>query len=321
MANQANILSFDEVKRATRTSRPNHLNSAPRSASRNRSASSVRINREPRIARISYDDVSARASLPVRDPRQVAAPTRQPFAARGGSAARMAPGVPMDVSQVEEAPQPQKKASRFATFKRERAKNKADRAFTRQFGGSNAASSSASSSAAASEGAPRAAVYKTQMGTQHRRATRLQGSTPTQAASQKRSASSVFASLKSSPKFIASAAVTLCLVLSCAFLYPSAQQYYQALREHDQLAAEYTAVEQRNSSISSEVDFLKTDAGVQDYARDQLGLVPANTQTATVRGLDLEDEASTFQANIVPGSVKAPDTWYSPFLDAFFGVE
>ena len=45
-------------------------------------------------------------------------------------------------------------------------------------------------------------------------------------------------------------------------------------------------------------------------------------ETANVRGLDLdEDEASTFRAKITPGSVEAPETWYSPFLDALFGVE
>ena len=45
-------------------------------------------------------------------------------------------------------------------------------------------------------------------------------------------------------------------------------------------------------------------------------------ETANVRGLDLdEDQASSFRANITPGSVEAPETWYSPFLDALFGVE
>ena len=28
-----------------------------------------------------------------------------------------------------------------------------------------------------------------------------------------------------------------------------------------------------------------------------------------------------FRANIVPGSVKAPETWYSKWLDPLFGVE
>ena len=56
--------------------------------------------------------------------------------------------------------------------------------------------------------------------------------------------------------------------------------------------------------------------------RDRFGWVKKGEETANVRGLDLdEDEASTFRANITPGSVEAPETWYSPFLDALFGVE
>lgn len=51
-------------------------------------------------------------------------------------------------------------------------------------------------------------------------------------------------------------------------------------------------------------------------------MVKKGEETATVSGLDLEDdEAGTFRANIVPGSVEAPETWYSPLLDALFGVE
>ena len=32
-------------------------------------------------------------------------------------------------------------------------------------------------------------------------------------------------------------------------------------------------------------------------------------------------EGSNFTANIVPGSMEAPETWYSPVLDALFGVK
>ena len=52
------------------------------------------------------------------------------------------------------------------------------------------------------------------------------------------------------------------------------------------------------------------------------GVVKRFGSNIVLRGLDLdEDEASTFRANITPGSVEAPETWYSPFLDALFGVE
>ena len=44
-------------------------------------------------------------------------------------------------------------------------------------------------------------------------------------------------------------------------------------------------------------------------------------QAVNVRGLDVGEDESTFRANIVPGSVKAPETWYSKWLDPLFGVE
>ena len=161
-----------------------------------------------------------------------------------------------------------------------------------------------------------------EMGAKHRQAARMQNAESPQASAKRGFSLGSLASLKSSPKFIASAAVAVCLVLSCAFLYPPAQQYYHALRERDQLAAEYAALEERNGALESDVSSLQTDAGIEDRANEQFGWVKKGEETANVRGLDLdEDEASTFRANITPGSVEAPETWYSPFLDALFGVE
>lgn len=113
-----------------------------------------------------------------------------------------------------------------------------------------------------------------------------------------------------------------CLVLSCWFLYTPAQQYYQSVREYDRLQAEYAAIEQRNVLLQVEVDALGTDAGLEDRARQEFGWVKEGEQTANVRGLAAtEDSLSNLTVNIVPGSVEAPETWYSPMLDVLFGVE
>ena len=59
-------------------------------------------------------------------------------------------------------------------------------------------------------------------------------------------------------------------------------------------------------------------------AHEQFGWVPEGEQTANVHGLAADagnDEGSNFTANIVVGSVEAPETWYSPVLDALFGVK
>ena len=48
------------------------------------------------------------------------------------------------------------------------------------------------------------------------------------------------------------------------------------------------------------------------------GWVSKGENAVTVYGLDLDDD-STFTASIVPGSIPAPETWYSKLLDPIFG--
>ena len=120
------------------------------------------------------------------------------------------------------------------------------------------------------------------------------------------------------PWFIAAAVAAFCLVFTVSFLYPSAAQLYHSVRERDQLQAEYAAIEQRNDSIQASVDALSTDAGVEDRAHQEFGWVSKGENAVTVYGLDLDSD-STFTASIVPGSIPAPETWYSKLLDPIFG--
>ena len=124
-----------------------------------------------------------------------------------------------------------------------------------------------------------------------------------------------------SPKFVACLMVAACLVLSCVFLYPTAKQYYTTVREHDQLEAEYEALQQRNATIQAEVDNLTTEAGIEDRARKEFGWVKEGENAANVYGLDTYEDDSAYNKAITPGSVEAPETWYSPVLDLVFGVE
>lgn len=107
----------------------------------------------------------------------------------------------------------ERRLTRKEQRKKARAKSKAERAFTKQFGGSKPSD--------ASQSGPRAAVYKGEMGAKHRQAARMQNAESPQASAKRGFSLGSLASLKSSPKFIASAAVAVCLVLSCAFLVPA----------------------------------------------------------------------------------------------------
>ncbi len=213
---------------------------------------------------------------------------------------------------VDEAA-PEERPSRFAAKRRARAKSKAGRAFAKQFGGADSD---------AAQAGPRAAVYKGEMGAKHRQAARMQNAGASQASLKRGTRSVSSESLVSSPRFIVGMALTVCLALSCVFLYPSAQQYYQSLRERDRLAAEYAAIVERNNAIEGDVAALKTEQGIQNKAHEQLGWVENGEQAGKVKGVDAtEADDSAVHANVVAGSVDVPQTWYSPFLDALFGVE
>ncbi len=198
-----------------------------------------------------------------------------------------------------------------AVDKRKRSRNKAraEKAFNRSIG--------ASSSNASDSAGPRAALYKAEMGSKQRRATRMQDGGRTWGANFGLSLPSF--SLPDIPKKImASLCCVLCMALLSGMLYTPAQQYYQQMRERDRLNAEYAAIVDRNESLQALVDNLESDEGIEDKAHSEFGLVKKGEQAGAATGF-VVDDPSDFKANIAPGSVPAPETWYSGFLDFFFG--
>lgn len=307
MGNQANILSFDEVKRDSGARRSSVA--APSRPSRRRPAGSVGqgVSAPVRMAGRSGSSSRYAAARPLSDAARISgtAPRTAPlansarprsivddfpassaraavtaYADRGsrvesaGTAPRRSRGAHArqflaepdefgersdDRGEAEdEAPG---KRSRLQEFRRKRQKDRADKKFDKQFGGSSRASDAPAGS--------RAAVYKGEMGANHKCAARMQND----AAGKARTFSlaslnplALLSSGKQSPKAIAGLGFVACLLLTCWFLYTPAQQLYHSVREHDRLQAEYAAIEQRNASLESEVGTLQTDAGIEDRA-------------------------------------------------------
>lgn len=350
MTQQAKILSFDKARRAqgdrshsldssryatrdARSSRTGHSSreySGTYAAARTRRDSDYAARAAERL-RYSEDDVrdvrsryageGARGELQSRsrDSRRPAS-GRSSFDGRAYSAqsrdayanSRLAWDDSLDEEGVEQEEREPETLSRFEKLKRKHAKDKADRKFARQYGGNG--------DAAPGEGGSRAAVYKGEMGSAHRRSSRMQNEESSSASRRTRGGDSqkAAARLVRKPWFIATAVTAFCLVFTVSFLYPSAAQLYHSVRERDQLQAEYAAIEQRNDSIQASVDALSTDAGVEDRAHQEFGWVSKGENAVTVYGLDLDND-STFTASIVPGSIPAPETWYSKLLDPIFG--
>lgn len=320
MGKQANILAFDEVKGgsgvkrssvavSSKPSRKKPSSSVKQSASVQAhsagrgSSSSKGLARSSRANTVRGAGVSSRRSQGISPKQSLAAHDQRSnhSDAHGKS--------------TEKA---QEKHSRLQKFLRKRQKDRAGKKFDKQFGGSTRASDASSG--------PRAAVYKGEMGANHKRAARMQNNGDSKTHGTTFSSLNPFAllsSIKQSPKAIAVCGFMMCLVLTCWFLYTPAQQFYHSVRERDRLQAEYAAIEERNASLASEVDLLQTDAGIEDRAHEQFGWVSTGEETANVNGLstDASDEKLNFTANIVAGSVEAPETWYSPVLDVVFGVQ
>jgi cell division protein FtsB len=119
-----------------------------------------------------------------------------------------------------------------------------------------------------------------------------------------------------------SAIVCACLILGCAFVYPSAKDAYTAVRNADQAQAEYQAVVDRNNEIQSRIDTLKTDEGIEDLARNSYGYVMEGEKSVRVAGLGSQSIAADAENQtpaVASGSVAPPTTWYSPVLDVVFG--
>ena len=202
--------------------------------------------------------------------------------------------------------------------RRERAKARADKMFSKQFEGS-------APSYADEEGTPRAALYEGKMGSSHRRSARMQRASSALPQSAKLNPVGWFSGLHVSARALRAGTALLCLVLVAVFLYTPARQYYQAQREHDKLAAEYALVEQRNEAISSQNTTLSSNAGMEDAVREKYGYVVKGDQTAVVTGLsdattDSARDPDGIEANVLSSTIKAPEEWYTPYLDAFFGV-
>lgn len=211
-----------------------------------------------------------------------------------------------EAREIEEEEQG-KKASPLQKIRRAAAKRKADKVF------------GAEGAAASGEGGPRAALYKGEMGSSQRRASRMQGTSEADAEGSRSRAKKGFTF---GPKMRIAAAVVGCLALVCVFLYQPAQQYYQEMRERDALALEYNALQERGEALQSSVDTLSSDAGMEDLAHEQYGLVKKGEVAVNVSGVtDSSDESSTIPPNVSADSIDPPDTWYSGILDPLFGVE
>ena len=232
-----------------------------------------------------------------------------------------------DISDADYQPQSaaERRRQEREERRRERTKARADRMFSRQFGdeAGSASRSNSASQADQADGAPRAALYEGRMGSKQRKAASMQRASQAGSAMAKINPAGWFSNIKMSRGRMRAVTAVLCLALAVVFLYTPAQHYYQAQREHDRLATEYASIEQRNAALDQQNTSLASNAGMEDAVRQKYGFVVDGEETAVVSGLSetAGNRGDNVEANVLSSSVKAPEEWYTPYLDALFGVQ
>ena len=79
--------------------------------------------------------------------------------------------------------------------------------------------------------------------------------------------------------------------------------------------------------MQSQIDYLNTDEGMEEYIRSELGWIRSDEHMMTVEGLSPSaqsqsaSDTSSELSTVPTDNVKAPDTWYSGVLDTLFGYQ
>ena len=101
--------------------------------------------------------------------------------------------------------------------------------------------------------------------------------------------------------------------------YPVARVQYREARQKAKLEAEYQALKERNVRLAKEVARLRTPEGVEDAARENLGLVKEGEHAVVVVDPTRETTSSSAPAIDSEPKVSAPRGPWTAALDAFFG--
>ncbi len=202
----------------------------------------------------------------------------------------------------------------FASARKKLRSAKAEREFDRTIGARERAAAQRDQAQGS-----RAAVYDMRMGATHRKSARM----AEEEGAKRRGVSLPFSFGRSvstwGTRCVACVAV---LVFAVVMLYSPCQNLYNETRSLQQLEAEYDALQDYNSKVQAQVDYLSSDEGIEDYARSELGWVRPDEHVVTVEGVTSSDDSTHSGQRlyaITSGSIKAPDTWYSGFLDVLFG--
>jgi len=104
------------------------------------------------------------------------------------------------------------------------------------------------------------------------------------------------------------------ILIAAWTIYPVLRLQYQQERERQTVAAELAGLKDRNQELRAQVEELKTPEGVEQVARESLGLVKPGEQAYVVTGSTLGEDTATVDVDDEDGT----PLWQSA-LDVLFG--
>lgn len=110
--------------------------------------------------------------------------------------------------------------------------------------------------------------------------------------------------------------VLVTVVLAAWSVYPVLRLQYQHERERQSLAAELENLKVRNEELRAQVDVLQTPEGIEEIARESLGLVKPGEQAYVVTGGTIGETTATAGSD---ESGKKP--LWQRVLDSVFGFD
>lgn len=122
-----------------------------------------------------------------------------------------------------------------------------------------------------------------------------------------------------SRSYVVPVVVLLVMVLAAWSLYPVARVQYRESRERSRLEAELEGLQTRNDDLRDQVDRLKTPEGVEDVARQTLGMVKEGENAYVVMNPD--DESLADRPAQIADTGAPEDTLWRDLLDMVFGVQ
>jgi hypothetical protein len=111
------------------------------------------------------------------------------------------------------------------------------------------------------------------------------------------------------------------IVLAAWWMYPVMRMHYVEQRNLDSLTAEYASIRAKNAALAGQVQRLKTRAGIEEAARESLGLVAKGESAYVVIDEGKGGKPATTTASGASSTRGAPTAAdpVTTLLDAVFG--